>query len=240
MRRYRGRTGRASFRGRRRRATQWLTGTDTKSGTDGIQVEQNTLVYYPLVTETNTFVQEAPRFAKALDVMTILRIVGRVRFGLYITTNTNLAPHGDYIINWGFCLIKGDYDDSGTWTREDEPDPRQGSDEDDKWLFKDQCVLCFGDKLTTPIIYESGGSYSLATINGQTGNEPLRMYDSKPVMMSNEQQLPNGSFVDIKSRRRAQYGEKLMLVASIATGEAEDQATVFLNYDVRVLTAKWN
>lgn len=243
MYRKRGRRFRSRF-GRRRRQTSWLT-SGAQRGNESITFD-GTTQYFSIGEETNDFVANHPRFAKANDTITYLRILGNLRIGMYLA-NPASSPASDYVVDYGLVLVKGDYDDAGAWTQEDHPSLTETADEDDKWLFKRQCVLAAPINVTYSrrlMIYNDGvddiGELWTGSPGDPAPNEKLEFFNQplRGGMMSTDELLPNGSFIDLKPRRRAQYAEKLMIAVSIL-GDADDNREFFLTNALRVLTAKW-
>lgn len=189
----------------------------------------------------NNFIQDHPRFAKANDVVTLRRILGLLRIAMY-QTNPIASPVTDYYVDYGLCIVPGDYDDAGTWSvKTPVPTPSEASDEDDKWLFKATQIFSFGavDTLTqfTPVDSGTLGFFSqplIATPVAGLFTSQVR----RPSLICTDQCLPNGSFIDLKTHRRLQFGEKLMLITEI-TGDADDNRTFYATNALRILTSKW-
>lgn len=216
-RRRRGFSGRRSFR--RKRAVAWQTQSELH-GQETLTVAtiDDLPEYFGINQPTNLFLQEAPRFAKSLDVMTLKRLVGTVRIGTYL-------GEGDFSdldteVYLGICIVKGDYAQDGTWTQKDEPDPSEPGDNLDKWLFKDYFIMAFGNERS----FTDAGS----TITVQT----------RPRLLANTDRLPNGDHIDLKLGRRLEFGEKVMIVTKLV-GTVQAVQSFYLNYDLRMLCAKW-
>lgn len=205
----------------------------------------------PLTHVDNDFVENHPRFAKRNDVVTYKRILGEIRMGLY--NNANLTPREglDYVVEYGLAFIEGDYDNAGVWTQSSEvPSPAETGDEDDKWLFKNRVILCFGARLTK-LWYASDGTqvndvdsitgFPIYGPGGQT-NPNFDMtslwleQESRQALMSTDAQLPMGSKVDVRTRRRSQYGEKLAIIARVETDNTDTiDVSIFCDHSLRVL-----
>lgn len=234
----------ASFR--RRRRVEWLTHGQLQGQellTARTDRESGSPEYWILQPPENDFVANHPRFAKANDVVTVRRIVGKCRIGYYRTDNS--INQTDYQVDYGLCFIKGDYDESGTWTIKDTPDPSDTGDEEDKWLFKNTVFLSTGQTFVLSyqdIVYNLGTGIDLIQTTGGSSfagsGLSFLQFPLRQVMMSTDGDLPNGSYVDIKTRRRLEYGERLHLVTSVI-GEADTAASFYANWKVRMLTSKW-
>lgn len=223
---FRSKRFRRGFRGKRHRnRVTWLTSQSQQGwGNDGLEFTPDGDWADPpsakilLDTQDNDFVPNHPRFARANDVVRYARIVGRIRFGLYDNTNTpSPLPVSEVAISWGLCFLKGDYAADGTWTPTDEiPTPAWPEDENEKWLHKDHLFLGWG----------------LITSNNN-GTQQVRQS-----RLSNDDLLPYGSLVDIQTKRRKEYAERLHLIAKIYTSGVVDQYSVFVNWNLRVLVKR--
>lgn len=196
-----------------------------KTGFAGLALDKDgTKSFAAIEFTTNQFVGtgNSPRFAVQNDEITYQRILGNLRFGLYCNTSPTAYALQDVVIDYGIVLTKGEYSDvDGSWTvvEADLPDPTQFVDDPDKWLFKNELVL--------------NGSNGFIGGVGQAYNPAPR------TMQSTDDQLPNGSWIDIKPRRKARYEEKLGIVYMINSSGDANGFDVFLNYNLRVLTSKW-
>jgi len=226
---------------KRRQRVSWLTQPNQLAG-ELLSVGQNHFLLG--INADNDFVQSHPRFAKRNDVIALKRIVGRLRLAMYFNESaTYPVGAADAVLAYGIALIKGDYDDSGTWTPPaDIPDPTQASDQDEKWLFLDRCILSPGQTLTIP---QNGGTGvpqyleggALLTTTTVVDPQPLiyTTQNARPAVMSNDMQLPNGSFIDISTRRKAQYAEKLAIIVNLAYGGDVDMVDFYVEPFLRVL-----
>lgn len=223
--------------------------------TDGEAIPTNhDVAVFPLTHVDNDFVENHPKFAKRNDVTSYLRILGDIRVGLYTTDQSVIKEAFDYTVEYGLALVKGDYDNAGVFTpgNDSMPDPRETSDEDDKWLFKNRAILSFGYDQSR--LFSVGGTFPGTEVSSLTndGTNPVIDYNvtanpfeaflqvgfqpTRPRMMCTDQQLPNGSKVDIKTRRKAQYAEKLYLIAVFDTDATDVETTlVSIDWSLRVL-----
>lgn len=236
---------RAPFRRRRRRRVSWLTDNNQRGSTSlNLSGELNTIV---LTHVDNDFVENHPVFAKRNDNVKYVRVLGELRFALYNAENLTLREGLDYTVEYGICFIEGDYDNSGVWTQSDTvPNPAETGDEDEKWLYKNRVIFSFG-ALQTHFFNYVGTELALTdtntpplldvntATNGTVGLVTLQQ-ETRPRMMSTDEQLPNGSKIDIHTGRRAIYSEKLAIVARVETDNTDtENVEIFCDHNLRVL-----
>lgn len=241
-RRFTGRRfARASFR-RRPRVT-WLTDP-------ALQGERELLVapttssptpdYHLITRPDNDFVETHPRFARANDLMGLRRLLGFLRVAMYLEDGVAswAGNEFDVLVKYGILIVKGDYDPAGVWTQTDTTSPDEKSDEDDKWLFKNTVILSPGANYSVlKLVEQTGTSGSLSTTtNAPTA--PLAWQPTRSAILSTDFQLPNGSHIDLKTRRKLEYGERLVITATAQGDMPEGLARVFINYDLRLLVRR--
>lgn len=183
-----------------------------------------TAMVWPLTAINNPFVANSSRYQRAEDEITFLRIVGRLRWGMYV--DPAYATDYDYIVSYGLILVKGEYDNGGNWTvpAAQVPNPSKyeaPQDTADPWIWKETAILT-----------------QLAAPSSVTG------YGYRDRHMSTDSLGPAYSFVDVKPRRRARYEEKLCITASVETNDpGRDSLTntvsMYMSENLRILTAKW-
>lgn len=225
---------------RKRRAVAWQTQAQLH-GQGTLEVgsaESPVPEYWAIQALDNDFVANHPRFAKANDTVSLRRILGMLRIGYY--RDDGSANGTDYKVHYGICVVPGDYDSAGTWQRSvPAPQPSEESDEDDKWLFKNTIFLT-SQQWSSNLRLDSYDNYLLAKGSAQVSTDiPVVRWPIRDGLMSTDHQLPNGSHIDIKTRRRLQYGERLFIVTEVE-GLADEHAVFYLNWDLRMLCAKWS
>lgn len=228
-------------RKRRHRTVSWLT---TGNQRQTYTLTPGTVERFSVgVADDNDFVENHPRFAKRNDIVPLRRIVGHLRLSMYYSGATDFPMAAtDGLIEYGLCIVKGDYDESGVWSPTNQlPDPRNSSDYDDKWLFTNSIVTSFGAAVTTGFSTNGGMIISsgnvIAAGTGGSGYAPFawQTQNTRPICLSTDQQLPNGSYIDISTRRKLQYGEKLSLITTV-TDPRSDPTEVTYYAEVRVKT----
>lgn len=227
MRNFRRRV-RRSFR--KRRAVSWLT--PVKSGPNGTEITAgvtDVAQFIPLENTENTFIATNQRFAAQNDIITYLRILGQLRLAYYPNANSDitLSELPDVVCDYGICLVKGEYADDGTWAvdNSDVPKLTESSDDPEKWLFRNHIIFNPG---FNPSLYDP---VSLETTHLGIGYVPA--------LLSTDQLGPGYSWVDIKPKRRAQYSEKLGIIVELFVSSEAAPGAVYLNHNLRVLTAKY-
>jgi len=163
----------------------------------------------------------------AEDQITYQRIVGLLRLGLYRTPTPEDGPQPiDVLCHYGICFIEGQYDNSGIWTATRDPRVNDHLDDDDPWFFQFHPLLSLGEQ------YVPAGN--------TTTVEPT--WWARERMPSTDRMLPNGSFLDIKPKRKAQYAHKLhLIVAADTAGDPTppDGIVLFCNWNLRILQSKY-
>lgn len=234
------RFSRSPFR-RFRRRVSWQT-FNKQIGYDGIDLGAGT-EYQFLTHEDNDFVENHPQMARKADTFGIRRIVGRLRIAAYPNDEGDKNFHGedlDVFVGYGIVIVKGDYDASGVWSQEDKPDPLEPSDDDDKWLFKDGIWLTPGLETSAGAVMVAGGGavQAFATLAGTPADSRLGFQPQRSAMLSTDHQFPNGSFIDVSSRRRLEYGEKLAIVTHVDPNVTSNYLVPNLAWFLRVLTTR--
>lgn len=217
MRRY---TMRKRHGFRRRRKVQWLPSIQWSAGGTAISLGAGP-VFWPLEDPNNSLVTNASRLANMNDELFYQRIVGQLRFGLYLQGG-GTPQYGDVVLDYGIAIVKGEYSPAGLWTinASDIPNPSNYTAPQDAaervWLYKRQVILA--DRL----------------VNTTSG------FQTRPTINSTDDIGPQGSDIDLKPKRRAHYEEKLGIITCVNTlGVMAENYTIYMNPSLRVLIAKW-
>lgn len=239
----RSRFGRASFR--RRRAVAWQTNGPQHQPGGEVLLTSGDVSYFLLQHPDNDFVENHPRFAKANDTLTLRRILGQLRVAMYPSAESDNFNGfvTDTPVHYGIVILKGDYDAAGVWTQKDTPDPAEPSDEDDEWLFKNTVWLSPGSSRTLQkfmTVHGTAPGAWVSTSEGGAADGPLVVQPVRQAMLSTDSQLPNGSFIDLKTRRKLEYGERLAIAAKIDDIVEEFYFSIYVSWQLRMLAAKWS
>lgn len=215
----RGRVG----HGRWQSQVSWLP--TIRGGAGGVLVPQASLSVFPILQPNSVFgTNYQSRLGPAQDEVNFRRIVGRLRLGLYLDDLTNGLTVGDFPVYYGVAMVKGEYDGAGNWTVNvsDIPTPAESQDDPEKWLFRDVSIFTVAPQET----FVQGGILISAT------------QLTRAQYLSTDQQGPNFSWVDIKTRRKTSYEEKPCIVVHVIEDFSSIGALLYLNHDLRVLVKK--
>lgn len=194
--------------------------------------------WYPLQPDDNPFLETEVRLARRTESWNVQRIVGRLRIGGYWDTAADTwTKTGDYTIDWGICIAKGDLAPDGTWTIQESslPDPGDGFDDPEKWLFKDMAIF---NNRAGSIVLPTGNTGLAVDTTGIVSSTQYPMFHERPGLVCTDEYLPDGSKIDIKPKRWLRYEERLGVVVKISGDDSETAPEFFLDTRLRILIGK--